>query len=171
MQQIYLALMLFYTFQVEERMDIDKFSAHGEVHAHFQAEQNILHIDLVGPFNLEFMQKYERVVGAQRKNIDTPCWGSLVNVHGLALAPMEATNAGQEIVSKAVALGLIATAVVLHEPEGVAMQKKFWSRVYESSTLAFEYFDDTAQATLWLSEKVLACLQAHNVNQFNNTRR
>ena len=97
MQQIYLALMLFYTFQVEERMDIDKFSAHGEVHAHFQAEQNILHIDLVGPFNLEFMQKYERVVGAQRKNIDTPCWGSLVNVHGLALAPMEATNAGQEI--------------------------------------------------------------------------
>jgi len=53
----------------------------------------------------------------------------------------------------------------------VAMQKKFWSRVYESSTLAFEYFDDTAQATLWLSEKVLACLQAHNVNQFNNARR
>ncbi len=66
MQQIYLALILFYTFQVEERMDIDKFSAHGEVHAHFQAEQNILHIDLVGPFNLEFMQKYEREVGAQR---------------------------------------------------------------------------------------------------------
>ena len=60
---------------------------------------------------------------------------------------------------------------MLHEPEGVAMQKKFWSRVYESSTLAFEYFDDTAQATLWLSEKVLACLQAHNVNQFNNARR
>jgi len=74
MQQIYLALILFYTFQVEERMDIDKFSAHGEVHAHFQAEQNILHIDLVGPFNLEFMQKYERVVGAQRKNIDTRQW-------------------------------------------------------------------------------------------------
>ena len=46
MQQIYLALILFYTFQVEERMDIDKFSAHGEVHAHFQAEQNILHIRL-----------------------------------------------------------------------------------------------------------------------------
>ena len=69
-------------------------------------------------------------------------------MHGLALVPMEVTNAGQEIVSKAVALGPIATAVVLHEPEGVAMQKKFWSRVYESSTLAFEYFDDTAQATL-----------------------
>jgi len=84
---------------------------------------------------------------------------------------MEATNAGQEIVSKAVGLGLIATAVVLHETEGVAMQKKFWSRVYESSTLAFEYFDDTAQATLWLNEKVLACLQAHNANQFNNARR
>lgn len=47
-------------------MEIDKFSAHGEVHAHFQAEQNILHIDLVGPFNLEFMQKYEREVDAQR---------------------------------------------------------------------------------------------------------
>ena len=72
-------------------MDIDKFGAHGKVHAHFQAEQNILHIDLVGPFNFEFMQKYERLVGAQRKNIDTPCWGSLVNVHGLPLAPMEAT--------------------------------------------------------------------------------
>ena len=66
MQQIYLALILFYTFRVEERMDIDKFSAQ-EVHAHFQAEQNILHINLVGPFNLEFMQKYERVVGAQKR--------------------------------------------------------------------------------------------------------
>ncbi|WP_334018804.1 hypothetical protein [Alteromonas sp. S015] len=152
-------------------MDKDRFSAHGEVHAHYQSAQRILHIDLVGPFNFEFMQKYERVVGVQRKTIDTPCWGSLVNVYGLALAPIEAINAGQQIVSKAVALGLVATAVVLHESEGVAMQKKFWSRVYDSSTLAFEYFDDTAQATQWLCERVLAWQQAHNVNQFNNARR
>ncbi|MCG7812719.1 hypothetical protein F0261_15935 [Alteromonas sp. 07-89-2] len=152
-------------------MDKDRFSAHGEVHAHYQPAQKILHIDLVGPFNLEFMQEYERVVGAQRKTIDSPCWGSLVNVHGLALAPMQATNAGQEIVSKAVALGLVATAVVLHEPEGVEMQKKFWSRVYESSTLAFEYFDDTTLATQWLSERVLASVQARSVDQLNNARR
>ena len=131
-------------------MDKDRFSAHGEVHAHYQSAQKILHIDLVGPFNLEFMQKY---------------------VHGLALAPMQATNAGQEIVSKAVALGLVATAVVLHEAEGVEMQKKFWSRVYESSTLAFEYFDDTTLATQWLSERVLASVQARSVDQLNNARR
>ena len=120
-------------------MDKDRFSAHGEVHAHYQPTQKILHIDLVGPFNLEFMQKYERVVGAQRKTIDSPCWGSL--------------------------------AVVLHEAEGVEMQKKFWSRVYESSTLAFEYFDDTTLATQWLSERVLASVQARSVDQLNSAKR
>jgi len=152
-------------------MSRSKFGAHGEVHAHFNPELNILFIDLVGPFNLEFMQKYELEVGAERMKITAPCWGSLVNVHGLALAPMEATNTGQAIVSKAVSSGLAATAIVLHEPEGITMQKKFWSRVYESSTLPFDYFDNTQDATEWLSEKILACMQAHNISQYTNANK
>ena len=67
-------------------MDREKFKAHGEVRARFLEAKCILFIDLVGPFNLEFMQKYVGVVGPERKKIDQPCWGSLVNVHGLALA-------------------------------------------------------------------------------------
>ncbi len=67
-------------------MDREKFKAHGEVRAQLLEAKGILFIDLVGPFNLEFMQKYEGVVGLERERIDQPCWGSLVNVHGLALA-------------------------------------------------------------------------------------
>lgn len=148
-----------------------EFSAHGEVHAHFKSEKNILFIDLVGPFNLEFMQKYETEVGAERAKIAAPCWGSLVNVHGLALAPMEATQSGQAIVSKAVTKGLAATAIVLQEPEGITMQKKFWSRVYASSTLPFEYFDNSQEAIEWLTDKILACMQAHKLNPYTNVHK
>ena len=45
-----------------------KFSAHGDVHAHFLQEKRILSISLSGPFNLEFILKYQRVVGAEREN-------------------------------------------------------------------------------------------------------
>ena len=63
MQQIYLALMLFYTFQVEERMDIDKFSAHGEVHAHFQAEQKLKRARCAMLRNLKPARKIFKKVG------------------------------------------------------------------------------------------------------------
>ena len=55
-----------------------KFSAHGNVHAHFLQEKRILSISLSGPFNLEFILKYQRLVGAERPNIQVPCWASLV---------------------------------------------------------------------------------------------
>ena len=67
-------------------MDREKFKAHGEVRAQSLKAKGILFIDLVGPFNLEFMQKHEGGVWLEREKIDQPCWGSLVNVHGLALA-------------------------------------------------------------------------------------
>ncbi len=152
-------------------MDRKKFLAHGEVHARFSEKQGILFIDLVGPFNLEFMQKYEDVVGSEREKIDIPCWGSLVNVHGLALAPMEATNSGKAIVTKAVSVGLIATAIVLHEPEGKAMQEVFWSRVYASTSLPYQYFDNTEEAAEWLSRKILASTQAHKIEQLVQAKR
>lgn len=67
-------------------MDREKFKAHGDVRAQSLKAKGILFIDLVGLFDLEFMQKYKGVVGLEREKIDQPCWGSLVNVHGLALA-------------------------------------------------------------------------------------
>ncbi|MEC8230157.1 MAG: hypothetical protein VX061_01835 [Pseudomonadota bacterium] len=145
-------------------MDKNKFDAHGEVKARFNSSQHILYIDLIGPFNLEFMHKYEVVVGAQRAKIDVPCWGSVVNVNGLALAPMAATNSGQLIVDKAVAQGLVATAIVFHETEGAELQRKFWSRVYETSSLPFAFFPTTKEATDWLSEKILSCLQTKRLD-------
>ncbi|MAG68457.1 MAG: hypothetical protein CMK74_21690 [Pseudomonadales bacterium] len=141
-------------------MKPNKFSAHGEVQAIYVSELQILSINLTGPFNLEFMTKYERVVGETRKQIDAPCWGSLVNVYGLALAPMEATDRGHEIVQKAMALGLAATAVILHESEGAAMQRKFWSRIYAGSGLPFEYFSSTHEANEWLKEHILTSMQS-----------
>ncbi len=146
-------------------MDREKFKAHGEVRAQFLEAKGILFIDLVGPFNLEFMQKYEGVVGLEREKIDQPCWGSLVNVHGLALAPMEATISGQAIVAKATSTGLIATAIVLHESEGKALQKIFWSRVYASSQLPYKYFDATEEAEAWLSDKLFISTQACKIDQ------
>ncbi|QDG37816.1 hypothetical protein FJN14_04835 [Alteromonas mediterranea] len=142
-----------------------KFSAHGDVHAHFLQEKRILSISLSGPFNLEFILKYQRVVGAEREKIQVPCWASLVNVHGLALAPMEATADAQLIVDEAVDSGLVATAVVLHETEGLALQQKFWSKIYDASTLPFQFFSDSSAASDWLVEKIASGMQRHNVYQ------
>lgn len=149
-------------------MDNEKFSAHGEVRALFVEDKRILTIDLSGPFNLEFIRKYQRVVGAERRKINVPCWASLVNVYGLALAPMEATDDAQLIVDEAVDSGLVATAVVLHEPEGLALQQKFWSRCYDASTLPFQFFCETPKASEWLSEKITSGMRSKGVYQNNN---
>lgn len=148
-------------------MNSIKFAAHGNVQAKFSQQNNILYINLIGPFNVEFVEKYEAVVGAERAKIDVPCWGSLVNVHGLALAPLAATNDGQSIVSKAVAKGLVATAVVLHEKEGLEMQKTFWSRIYASSDLPFRFFMTIDDATDWLTNEINLCSQKQSaMNSF-----
>ncbi len=149
-------------------MDNEKFSAHGDVRALFVEDKRILTIDLSGPFNLEFIRKYQRVVGAERRKINVPCWASLVNVYGLALAPMEATADAQLIVDEAVDSGLVATAVVLHEPEGLALQQKFWSRIYDASTLPFQFFSETPKASEWLTEKITSGMRAKGVYQNNN---
>ena len=149
-------------------MDNEKFSAHGDVKARFIQESRFLAIDLKGPFNLEFIRKYQRVVGAERRKINVSCWASLVNVHGLALAPMEATADAQLIVDEAVDSGLVATAVVLHEPEGLALQQKFWSRIYDASTLPFQFFSETSEASEWLSDKITSGMRAKAVYQNNN---
>lgn len=149
-------------------MDNEKFCAHGDVKARFIQEKRILTIDLSGPFNLEFIRKYQRVVGAERRSINVPCWVSLVNVYGLALAPMEATADAQLIVDEAVDSGLVATAVVLHEPEGLALQQKFWSRIYDASTLPFQFFSETSEASEWLSEKITSGMREKGVYQNNN---
>ena len=152
-------------------MEREKFSAHGDVQAHFLQERRILVIDLSGPFNLEFILKYQRVVGAERKKINVPCWASLVNVHGLALAPMEATSDAQLIVDEAVDSGLVATAVVLHEPEGLALQQKFWSKIYDGSTLPFQFFNRSSEASDWLGEKIVSEMRAKGVYQSKNVMR
>ncbi|TKB05069.1 hypothetical protein E5672_02965 [Alteromonas portus] len=152
-------------------MEREKFSAHGDVQAHFLQERRILVIDLSGPFNLEFILKYQRVVGAERKKINVPCWASLVNVHGLALAPMEATLDAQLIVDEAVDSGLVATAVVLHEPEGLALQQKFWSKIYDGSTLPFQFFNRSSEACDWLGEKIVSEMRAKGVYQSKNVMR
>lgn len=149
-------------------MDNEKFSAHGEVRALFVEDKRILTIDLSGPFNLEFIRKYQRVVGAERRKINVPCWASLVNIYGLALAPMEATADAQLIVDEAVDSGLVATAVVLHEPEGLALQQKFWSRIYDSSTIPFQFFSETPKASEWLNEKITSGMRTKGVYQNNN---
>lgn len=143
-------------------MDSSKFGAHGEVQAAFNAQNSILFIDLSGPFNLEFMQKYEAVVGAQRATIKSPCWASLVNVNGLGLAPMTATPSAHNIVVNAEVKGLVATAVIFHEKEGLELQKKFWTRLYEGSTLPFAFFDSQEEALDWLDEHINACYQSIN---------
>lgn len=152
-------------------MGNEKFSAHGDVKAQFVQERRMLIIDLSGPFNLEFIRKYQRVVGAERRNINVPCWASLVNVYGLALAPMEATVDAQLIVDEAVESGLVATAVVLHEQEGLALQQKFWSRIYDASILPFQFFTETSEASEWLSEKIASSMHAKGVYQNNNINR
>ena len=149
-------------------MDNEKFSAHGEVKALFVEDKRILTIDLSGPFNLEFIRKYQRVVGAERRKINVPRWASLVNIYGLALAPLEGTADAQLIVEEAVDSGLVATAVVLHEPEGLALQQKFWSRIYDASTIPFQFFSETPKASEWLSEKITSGMRTKGVYQNNN---
>ena len=56
-------------------MDRERFKVHGEVRAQFLKAKGILFINLVGPFNLEFIQKYKGVVWLEREKIDQPCWG------------------------------------------------------------------------------------------------
>jgi len=140
-------------------METSKFGAHGEVKASFDPRQNVLFIDLIGPFNLEFMSRYETVVGAQRAKIASPCWASLVNVNGLGLAPMAATASANDIVDKAEVKGLVATAIILNETEGLQMQKKFWTRLYKGSSLHFSFFSNKEDALAWLQQHIDSCEQ------------
>jgi hypothetical protein len=134
-------------------MNRSRFGAHGEVKAHYDAQNNVLYVDLIGPFNTEFVKHYQEVVGREREVIPVAKWVSLVTVQGMAFASFDVLSEAEQALGNAVKLGLTATAVVLKVTEAKSMQEKFWSRVYEKTKLPHAFFDTEEDAFYWLQSQ------------------
>jgi hypothetical protein len=72
---------------------------------------------------------------------------------------MAATTSAHDIVDKAEVKGLIATAIILNETEGLELQKKFWTRLYTGSSLPFSFFSNKEDALAWLQQHIDSCEQ------------
>jgi len=128
----------------------EQFSPHGNVSASYDPDDNILYLNLTGPFNLEFMQAYENKVAPLRSQINKPYWVSLVNVYGLALAPLPSIAYARNIIDNAMTGGLVATAVVFHSKDAKSTIERFWHKMYAKTPLSYRFFDNQDEAKQWL---------------------
>ena len=135
-------------------MSQSRFGAHGDVNIVYDTSCRTMFVEMHGPFNSEFMRYYEKAAAAVRKTIKDAHWVSLVEVEGLALAPMDALGEAMKTLEAATKSGLVATAVIFKEQEAQTMQKKFWSQVYVPTKLRYAFFDDKSSALHWLAEQL-----------------
>lgn len=132
---------------------MSKFPSHGNVSA--KIEDNLFIVDVLGPINIELVQKYERQAVELAKAFDADPWGLLLLARGVPLAPPDVEKRLIYGLSGCNALGLVAVSYVLLDDEFRNIGQSFWSNVFGQAKLATcQLADSRTQAMQWLTQCV-----------------
>jgi hypothetical protein len=128
-----------------------KFETHGEVNAFYDAERSILFIEIHGPVNAQFFERYEKTVNPLRESINCKTWMSIVSIYGEdAILPLEAIPKAVDSLKVAKQKGLRATAVIYDSKVNNLVFRSFWDKLYLKCGVEHEFFEHKNEAIDWL---------------------
>ncbi len=125
------------------------FNAHGKFN--IEASEHILLVDLVGPWNLEFVEQLHLEVIEKLQGVNIDNFGVLLLPRGEALAVSESIGYHTEFIrqakNKAIAVDLEFSTIP-------SLTKSLLKKVYQAAGMNHEFFDDRQSAEQWLKEQL-----------------
>ncbi len=121
-------------------------------HANYSIEQqnNILLIDAHGPFDEVITEQFDRDIKVVTQKMRHKPWASLVSFKGNSIITPEAEQNLIETTHYRVENGMVAIAVVIMNSSYADTLQMQLQRIYQSSSVQFNFFSDAKNAKSWL---------------------
>lgn len=125
------------------------FNAHGKFN--IQASEHILLVDLVGPWNIEFVEQLHLEVMEKIKGVNIDNFGVLLIPRGEALSVKEAINFHiafiKQAKNKAIAVNLEFSTIPY-------LTQELLENIYSAAGMTYAFFSDNESAKAWLAEQL-----------------
>lgn len=112
---------------------------------------NILHVQLTGPFSEEIVKKFDAEINLCIEGADKP-WASLTTYCGNGVFTADAEQALIKMIDHRIAKGMVANASIIQDSHHTDVQQMQLHRVYSHSDIPFHVFSDPLCAKEWLEE-------------------
>lgn len=123
-------------------------STHGSYH--IEQQNNILVIDAQGPFDDVVSEQYQKDIKKITKKMCKNPWASLISFKGNAVFTPDAEQGLIETTQYRVDNGMVAVAAVILDSAYADTLQMQLQRIYQSSSVQFNFFSDTKNAQRWL---------------------
>jgi hypothetical protein len=127
------------------------FSIIGQYRIH--RDGDILRVWSSPEFNLEAARQYAIDMMAAIREMP-PRFATLVYFDAPPVIGPEVEESMRQSARERARRGMVAVAFVTASAEGLAIAREQWSRIYEGSGIALEFFRDAAPARDWLQERI-----------------
>lgn len=123
------------------------FTSHGE--SKVERKGNLLIIDSRGPFNLQFVQNYNREIESIIDQMPK-VWGQIVTTYEIFLLTPEAEQAINLACKYRKEKGCRISGVVFFENSSSFVTQEQMTRVYNHAGIKFKFFTDYQLAEKWV---------------------
>ena len=122
-------------------------------HYEISREGDIIRVWSSPEFNLEAARQYALDMVEQIQQMP-PRFGVLVCFDALPVIGPDVEVSMRQSARERAAMGMTAVAFVATSPDGMAVARTQWQRIYEGSGVAWEAFDAEPPAMAWLREQM-----------------
>jgi len=128
---------------------LNKFLAHGKTH--ISVEDNIIIIECVGPWNIEYFQELHNDIAEVVQKVDKENYAILFIPIGEAICTHETIDFHMDFLRQG---NTKALAINLSQSEVPNTTESICRTAYQEVGLTFEFFDCDKQAKTWLMTKL-----------------
>lgn len=125
-------------------------------HGYYQIERqgSLLRLTIAEGINRELVLQYQTDMDRHVESLRGQPWGVHLIIDGNVLMTPEATETLIAITRSHQPLGRCGTAIELHHASVNAMLKAFWGNIYLASGIPYAFFENSAEAELWLQQQI-----------------
>jgi hypothetical protein len=115
-------------------------------------ENNMLLIDMKGPFSELVIKKYKDEMVKLCDNFQQSHWGSVITYYGNSLFSPEDERSLTELTQYREERNMIANATVIINSTNADLQQLQLRRIYQTTNITFHVFSDVNSAKEWLAD-------------------
>lgn len=125
-------------------------------HGFYQIERlgTLLRLTIAEDINRELVLQYQADVARHVDALHGQRWGVHLIIDGNVLMTPEAAEALVAITRSHQPLGRCGTAIELRHDSVSGLLKAFWGNIYQASGIPYAFFENRADAELWLQQQI-----------------
>ncbi|PCI55651.1 MAG: hypothetical protein COB45_06270 [Gammaproteobacteria bacterium] len=127
-----------------------QYSTHGSYRIEQQNNILLIDIDEQSTFNDVVSEQYHKDIKIMTQKMRNNPWASLITLKGIGVFTPDAEENLIETTHYRVENGMIAIAVVIIDSTYADTLQLQLQRIYQSSSVQFNFFSDTKHAKYWL---------------------